>query len=171
MENSELMHAMHFVNDVKFRFHHEEVVFKSFIVSINMYRKGLVDMNYLCHEVGGLFKDHPDLLEGFSMYASDPMIRKKEEKFAALIEKHGINATVDRGHLLFKKIGKVLGESTLREILVYSHCYSIGEIEKSDLSVLAADVLQCHPGLLEEFDDFLDCCYGFLGLLLWVSWQ
>jgi paired amphipathic helix protein Sin3a len=164
MENSELMHAMHFVNEVKFRFRHKEGVFKSFLVAIDMYKKGLVDMNYLCHEVGGLFKDHPDLLEGFSIYTSNPMIRKEEEeKSVALIEKHGLNAAVDRGHLLFRKIGKVLGESALREILVYSHCYSIGEIEKSDLSLLATDVLRCRPGLLEEFNDFLDCCYGFLG--------
>jgi hypothetical protein len=137
---------------------------KSFVVAIDKYGKGLVDMNYLRHEVGGLFEDHPDLLDGFLIYAPDPMIRKEEEeKSAALIEKHGLNVVVNQGHLLFRKIGKVLGESALKEILVYSQCYSIGEIEKSDFSLLAAGVLRCRPGLLEEFDDFLDCLYGFLG--------
>ena len=157
MENSELMQAMHLVNDVKFRFRHNEGVFKSFIVAIDRYGKGLVDMNYLRHEVDGLFEDHPDLLEGFSIHALNPMIRKEEE------EEEEKSAVVDRGHLLFRKISKVLGESALKEILFYCHCYTTEEIEKSELSLLAADVLRCHPGLLEEFDDFLDCPHGFLG--------
>jgi histone deacetylase complex regulatory component SIN3 len=63
MENSELMHAMYFMNDVKFHFRHKEGVFKSFVIAIDMYGKGLVDMNYLHHEVSGLFEDHPNLLE------------------------------------------------------------------------------------------------------------
>jgi hypothetical protein len=104
---------------------HKEGVFESFVVAIDMYGKGLLDINYLRHEVSGLFEDHLNLLDGFSIYASDTKIRKEEEeeKSATSIKKHGLKVAVDQGYLLFRKIGKVLGESALRDILVCSHCY------------------------------------------------
>ncbi|XP_059436426.1 paired amphipathic helix protein Sin3-like 2 [Corylus avellana] len=159
MEKSGLRDAMHFMNDVNLRFRHEDGVFKCFFEAINLYGKGIVDMDYLRHMVGALFEHHSDLLNWFLIFASDPISKKKEkegeeEKFATsifeAIKKHGLKGVFHLGDLLLRKIAKVLGQSTLREIFVHCRCFTSREIEKR---------------LLEEFDDFLNCCEDTDGLL------
>lgn len=169
METSGLSKAIDFMNEVRLRFRHEEGVYKCFLDVVNNYGKGLVAMNLVRVQVGALFEDHPDLLDRFLSFASSDSQVKKKKSVASVVEvveKLGLKGSYDRGRLLFRKIRRVLGSSPFVEFLTHCRRYGSGEIERDDLNRLVAGVLRGHPGLLDEFDDFLGCSEnagGFLG--------
>ncbi|KAI4366653.1 hypothetical protein MLD38_022501 [Melastoma candidum] len=67
----EFEEAISFVNKIKKRFRSDEHVYKTFLDILNKYRKEHKDINEVSNEVGGLFADHPDLLEEFSRFLPD----------------------------------------------------------------------------------------------------
>ncbi|RZB71211.1 Paired amphipathic helix protein Sin3-like 2 isoform D [Glycine soja] len=67
----EFEEAISFVNKIKKRFQNDELVYKSFLDILNMYRKEHKDIGEVYSEVATLFKDHRDLLEEFTRFLPD----------------------------------------------------------------------------------------------------
>ncbi|KAL8171572.1 hypothetical protein V2J09_023376 [Rumex salicifolius] len=66
----EFQEAINFVNKIKTRFE-DDLVYKSFLHILNMYREGHKDIREIYEEVSQLFKDHPDLLDEFTRFLPD----------------------------------------------------------------------------------------------------
>ncbi|VYS66870.1 unnamed protein product [Arabidopsis thaliana] len=69
----EFEEAISFVNKIKTRFQHNELVYKSFLEILNMYRKDNKDITEVYNEVSTLFEDHSDLLEEFTRFLPDSL--------------------------------------------------------------------------------------------------
>ncbi|CAL0321769.1 unnamed protein product [Lupinus luteus] len=67
----EFEEAISFVNKIKKRFQNDELVYKSFLDILNMYRKEHKDIGEVYSEVATLFKDHRDLLDEFTRFLPD----------------------------------------------------------------------------------------------------
>ncbi|XP_010453632.1 PREDICTED: paired amphipathic helix protein Sin3-like 2 [Camelina sativa] len=69
----EFEEAISFVNKIKKRFQHDELVYRSFLDILNMYRKDNKDITEVYNEVSTLFEDHSDLLEEFTRFLPDSL--------------------------------------------------------------------------------------------------
>ncbi|KAK4784384.1 hypothetical protein SAY86_018752 [Trapa natans] len=86
--------AVCFVNKIKARFHGDPHVYKSFVDILTKYRDENTSINKVHQEVSVLFKDHADLLEGFTHFlpvTSSEMSTK--ERTADLHPEHGIHVS------------------------------------------------------------------------------
>ncbi|CAN4116256.1 unnamed protein product [Withania somnifera] len=85
----EFEEAISFVNKIKTRFQGDDLVYKSFLDILNMYRKEHKAIAEVYNEVCYLFRDHPDLLEEFTHFLPDAMAAVQAR-----------NAQAHRAHIL-----------------------------------------------------------------------
>ncbi|XP_060214426.1 paired amphipathic helix protein Sin3-like 4 isoform X1 [Lycium barbarum] len=87
----EFEEAISFVNKIKTRFQGDDLVYKSFLDILNMYRKENKAIADVYNEVSYLFRGHPDLLEEFTHFLPDAMAAaraRNAQAHRALIQRY-----------------------------------------------------------------------------------